>query len=44
MNWFMIICWGLCGILNLVSDEIGKFSYAFVWSTLMIELIKNLLG
>jgi hypothetical protein len=41
---FLVIFWGIFGILNLCHERITKFNFAIVWSLLMLWLILNASG
>ena len=41
MDLFLIIIWGINGVLHLCSKEISKLGYFLVWSCLMVVLIAN---
>lgn len=36
---FNVIIWTVCGVINLASKEISKFSYGIMWIVLMMYLV-----
>lgn len=44
MKIFLVIFWGIFGILNLCHERITKFNFAIVWSLLMVALITVAIG
>ena len=44
VNAFIVITWGLIGIINLCGEHVSKFAYALMWIMLMLTLIFNYFG
>ena len=41
---FLIVLWGLTGVLNLTQKNVSRTSYLVTWLVLMMELIANYIG
>jgi hypothetical protein len=38
---FNVIIWTLAGVLTLMGDEVGKFTYGVTWATLMMYVVSR---
>lgn len=44
MDIFLLIAWGICGIINLICGNISRLSYGLMWVAYMCCLLVRVIA